>query len=101
MRTSFLLLTLIALAGCDATGVFWPEGPPPWEKVDPYYYPDRNNLLNDRQGPRVDSVEACRAWVYEEAAHHGDANLERGDYECGVGHREKIGYINVYRLTVR
>ena len=101
MRTFFLLLTLIALAGCDATGVFWPEGPAPWEKVDPFYYPDRSNLLNDRQGPRVDGIEACRAWVYAEAARHGDVNLDRGDYECGVGYIKNSGDLRVYRLTVR
>jgi hypothetical protein len=99
-----LVITLAAtglLTGCDITSSFWPDGPAPWEKVEPVYYPNRNNLLVHRFGPQVDSVEACRAWVYAEAARNGDPNLNRGDYGCGVGYKENFGSMRVYRLTVR
>ncbi len=38
-------------------------------------------------------------WVEDSAAAKGDPNIDRGDYECGVGCRSKDGF-NVCRLTV-
>jgi len=80
-------------------GVFWSESNAPWEKVDAFYYPDANNLSEWESKMNVGSVQECRDWVEDYAATKGDSNLNRGDYECGVGCRSRDGF-NVCRLTV-
>lgn len=70
-------------------------------QVDAYYYPDRSNLKVHKIKYNVGSVEACRDWVYEQAAMLGDPSLTRGDYECGIGPKSTYYDITVYEETVR
>lgn len=80
---------------------FWADDAAPWETVDAFYYPDRSNLALYRSHKGLDSVQECRNWVRSAAASHGDANLIRGDYECGVEVVDTFVGISVYRTTVR
>lgn len=80
---------------------FWPQDAAPWESVDGFYYPDRNDLTQDVSSTGHQSVDECRAWVNDIAAGYNDPGLIRGDYECAVGKTRTIGDIGVYRLTVR
>jgi hypothetical protein len=45
------------------------------------YYPDRTDLTQFKSAI-VDSVDACRAWVSQQAIRHDDRNIRRGDYVC-------------------
>jgi hypothetical protein len=80
---------------------FWSETAAPWEKVDAYYYPDRNNLAVHRASYNVGSINNCRVWVRAEAARLNDSWITRGDYECGVGEVDVMGDITVYRITAK
>lgn len=90
---------LISALPSIAESIFWPETNAPWEKVDAFYYPDRNDLSSDRRQLNVGSVETCRDWVDEQAQEFGDVDMLRGDYECGIGCKMSDGF-NVCRLTV-
>lgn len=70
-------------------------------QVDAYYYPDRSNLSAYKVEYNIGSVEACRDWVYSQAAENNDPQLTRGDYECGIGPGKKIGSLTIYDETVR
>ena len=80
---------------------FWEYDQAPWEEVDAFYYPNRDNLTIDMREYNVGSVENCRAWVYQQGAAKGDPHLTRGDYECGVGFVKYFGSLKVYRITIR
>jgi len=99
------LITIVwAIFGSPRTtiaGWIWPETAALWEKVDAYYYPDRNNLSVHRASYNVGGMDQCRQWVFSEAARLGDTGLKRGDYECGVGEIERIGDLTVYRITAK
>jgi hypothetical protein len=99
----FIPVIGLSVGGCDpktqVAGWFWPSSAAPWEQVDAFYYPDRNNLLSDERHLNVGSVEACRAWVSSRAAARGDPSIALGDYECGVGYLRNSGDMRVYRLT--
>jgi hypothetical protein len=95
----FLLWVLFGHPLDFVAGIFWSKSNAPWEKVDAFYYPDANNLSEWEGQMDVGSVQACRDWVEDSAAAKGDPNLNRGDYECGVGCRSKNGF-NICRLTV-
>ncbi|MEO8531328.1 MAG: hypothetical protein ABI459_08890 [Deltaproteobacteria bacterium] len=70
-------------------------------QVDAFYYPDRNDLSVYETFVDVGSVESCRDVVFAAAAGKGDPNLERGDYECGVGPTgDEFGGMKVYEETV-
>lgn len=71
------------------------------DQVDAFYYPDANNLLVHQEFLDVGSVERCREVVYAAAAINEDPNLERGDYECGIGPQSKFGDLTVYKETTR
>jgi hypothetical protein len=81
--------------------IFWQEEAAPWERVDAFYYPDRNNLTMYRKMPDLKSVDECRAWVRSSSALSGDDGLYRGDYECGIGILDNSGSYSIYRNTVR
>lgn len=81
--------------------MFWADAAAPWETVDAFYYPDRGDLSIHQSQRGLSSVQNCRDWVYRAAAINGDANLSRGDYECGVEVVDSFGGISVYRITVR
>lgn len=85
----------------DVAGLFWPERPAPWEAVDAFYYPDRQNLSVHREARGVGGVDGCRSWARAMAETHADPGVRRGDYECGVGKLREWGDLTVYRITVR
>ncbi len=100
------VLVLFSLSGCDnpvptVANWFWPNSAAPGEEVDAVYYPNKYDLTVHQRGRDVGSLENCRAWVGAVAVRHNDPNLERGDYECGVGRLRTIGDLDVYRITVR
>jgi hypothetical protein len=99
-------LALLSLSGCDnpastVANWFWPTSAAPWEEVIAVYYPNKHDLTVHQLARNVGSLENCRAWVGAKAARYNDPNLERGDYECGVGRLRTIGDLLMYRLTVR
>jgi hypothetical protein len=86
--------------GRTIAGWFWEYDAAPWERVDAFYYPDRNNLEKVHQHSNVGGVQECRDWVNSMAASNGDRSLSRGDYECGVGEPKEWYGMKVYRTTV-
>jgi hypothetical protein len=82
-------------------GWIWPHSPAPWEGVDAFYYPDKSNLTVSINNRDVGGLAQCRIWVSSAAVKQNDPQLERGDYECGVGYLDSQGSVNSYRLTVR
>jgi len=102
-----LLVLLVILGGSNAIkksliDFMWGDSPAPWETVNAFYYPDKNDLTIDQRYFGFDTLAECRNWVYEHAAENGDPHLDRGDYECGVGCKSWEGSdIFVCRLTIR
>lgn len=80
---------------------FWASDAAPWESVDAFYYPDRNNLSVFNLISGFGSVDGCRTWIYTTAAANGDPGLVRGDYECGVQKLDTFMGLSVYRTTVK
>ena len=104
------VLILIALAAWayfgspkrDVADWFWKDDAAPWETVDAFYYPDRQNLSVDVRRLGIATVSECRAWVAAQAASRNDPGIQRGSYECGVGFQYLFaGNLRVYRRTVR
>ncbi|WEZ82183.1 hypothetical protein P6U16_13455 [Rhizobium sp. 32-5/1] len=89
--------------GKTIANLFWENDAAPWETVDAFYYPNRNDLTISQNSMDVAGVAGCREIVRYMAVVNNDPQLLRGDYECGVGRLENPGYagINVYRLTIR
>lgn len=86
----------------DIANWFYKESAAPWETVDAFYYPDKNDLNALKMMYGLNSVQACRDWVYREAAANGDAKLLKGDYECGIGRLSNEHYgIPIYRTDTR
>ena len=83
------------------TGWIWPRSPAPWEAVDAFYYPDKNNPAISIGNPDVGSLARCRTWAKSAAAKQDDPQLERGEYHSGVGYLDAQRSPNSYRLTVR
>ena len=81
--------------------MFWENDAAPWETVDAYYYPNRNDLTVFRSAFGFNSVDDCRSWVRFAAASNNDVGLTRGDFECGVGRIDAFGGMTVYRITTR
>lgn len=75
--------------------------PAPWETVDAFYYPNRYDLSFVQTMMNLDTVEACRDWVYAAAEQNNDSSIERGDYECGVGLLDTFNGLSVYRINLR
>lgn len=86
--------------GRTISGWFWEYDAAPWERVDAFYYPDKNNLEKVHQQLNVGGIQECRDWVSRMAASNGDRSLNRGDYECGVGEPKDWNGMKVYRTTV-
>lgn len=80
---------------------WWPEAAAPWETVDAFFYPDRNNLSLVDQQSGLASVDACRDWVNQAAYAHGDPDMQRSDWECGLGEPTDWNGLSVYRGTVK
>lgn len=85
----------------DLAGLFWPERPAPWERIDAFYYPDRRNFSVHRAAHDVGSLGGCRSWVRAMAEANADPGVTHGDYECGVGKLREWGGLTVYRITAR
>jgi hypothetical protein len=58
---------------------FWPDSAAPWETVDAFYYPSRQDLSKFGMAERLESVMACQDWVLGRASMNGDPDLIRGD----------------------
>lgn len=83
-----------------AAGWFYPDSSAPWETVDAFYYPNKNDLTLHESALNLDDVQACRSWAYDRSAFHGDPTMMRSEYECGVGEPKSWNGLNVYRITV-
>lgn len=108
MNRWLLLPVLISnafLAGCSpgqsVANALWPSSPAPWEDIDGFFYPDRNNLSSNLERRDLPSLEECRSWAASMAVAYGDPNQVQSDYECGIGRVGSFGGIGVYRLTIR
>jgi hypothetical protein len=82
-------------------GWSWPHSPAPWEAVDAFYYPDKNNPTISSGNPDVGGLAQCRTWANSLARKQEDPQLKWGDYHCGVGYLDAQGSLTSYRLTVR
>lgn len=40
---------------------FWESNAAPWETVDAFYYPNRNDLTQFQKMPGLNSVDECRS----------------------------------------
>jgi hypothetical protein len=70
------------------------------EQVDAFYYPNKSDLTVHEFYGDVGSYEGCIDAVFRAAAAKNDPNMQRGDYECGIGPTgETFGPVNVYRET--
>ncbi len=85
----------------DVANQFWKNDAAPWETVDAYYYPNRNDLSQHQKMTGLSSVEDCRNWVRSVAARNGDSGVLRGDYECAIEVVDTFGGLFVYRVTTR
>lgn len=95
-----LLLFVFGDLKTKLANVFWSNAVAPWEDVNAFYYPDKNDLTVDVRSLGVGSLEACRDWVDEQASAQNDGAMIRGDYECGVGCKPLNGDMFVCRLTL-
>lgn len=80
---------------------FWESDAAPWETVDAFYYPNRNDLTQFQKMPGLNSVDECRSWVRSTASINGDSGIMRGDYECAIEVVYSFAGISVYRTTTR
>ena len=85
----------------DVANWFWEYEAAPWETVDAFYYPNRNDLAKFQKVSGLSSVDACRTAVRSMAWNYGDASLTQGDYECGIEVVDYLGGIDIYRTTAR
>ena len=60
---------------------FWESDAAPWETVDAFYYPNRNDLTQFQKMPGLNSLDDCRNSVRSITAKNGDSGIIRGDYE--------------------
>lgn len=87
-----LLALALVFGGWSALGAperllahwVWPDRPAPWEQVTAIYIPDRQSPELRLTAPGLPDLHGCRAWVYRQAARHGDRRLARGDWGCMV-----------------
>ena len=87
-RLILVFTMLISITGCGK------------EQVDAYYYPDRNDLTAHQVFENVGAFEACVDMVYAAAALNNDPDMQRGDYECGIGPTgDMFGPVKIYRVT--
>ena len=97
---AILLWAIFGSPKNDVANWFWSDKAAPWEDATAFYYPDRSNLSKSVSSG-VGGVDECRDWVYAQAARRNDPNIQRGDYECGVGFLRMFGGLKVYRITVQ
>ena len=90
---------VIGTPSTTIANLFWASDAAPWESVDAFYYPDKNNLTTHVSKSGFKNLVECRDWVDAEARRNNDPYLMRGDYECGVGFLRYSGDLKVYRLT--
>lgn len=87
--------------------LIWADDAAPWEKVTAVYTPDttKPNDIEISEAEFADVTE-CRAYVHEQAAKHGDPDIQNGVYECAVGFYPSKGDDNAptggaYRLILK
>jgi hypothetical protein len=97
----FMVWTVLGSPIQTVTGWIWPHSPAPWEAVDAFYYPNKSNLAVSLENHDVGGLAQGRTRASSAAAKQDDPQLERGDYECGVGYLTSQRSLNRYRLTVR
>jgi len=97
----FLLWFAFGSPKNDIANTLWPDREAPWETVDAFYYPDKNDLSKALKNIGLQNIQSCRTWVRAKAEHEGDLALQRGDYECGLGKPYSYENISVYRASVR
>lgn len=104
----FILIAALALwwffgdPGTTVADWLYPDEAAPWETVDAFYYPNRQDLTKHEEFKGLDSVTGCRSMVQNMALRHNDQLITKGDYECGVGQlKGDFAGLNVYRLTVK
>ena len=111
MPEKTIWIVLLAIAGWFVFGdppktianLFWNDNAAPWEQVDAFYYPDKEDPSVQRERFAFESVEECRRWVAVTASEHNDPSLEQGSFECGIGPTRTgpTGDLKTYRTTVR
>lgn len=103
----YLILVGTMLSGCTDSSQFianklYKDKPAPWELVDAFYYPNKNNLARHVEYKGFNSLESCRWWARLQAQNYKDPTFTNSTYECGVGYiGDKYQGLNVYRLTVQ
>lgn len=82
-------------------GWFWPDSVAPWESVDGFFYPNRNNLAEHIEQFGLADVSACQTWARNQAIELRDPDMLGSDYECGIGNAEDWNGFKVSRATVK
>ena len=84
----------------DIADVIWPKSPAPWEQVDAYYYPYRDQTQQSHSAFHFQSVKDCRDWIEGKALEYGDTNPGEGAWRCAIGEYDKMSEQQTYRLTL-
>lgn len=85
----------------DIANWFWKYDAAPWETVDLFFYPDRNDLSQYDVFRGLADVAECRNMIGAAQNKYRGQFSGSYDYECGVGYLERFGSMSVYRTTVR
>src|SRR3990167_1073093 len=74
---------------------FWPEDAAPWETVDAFFYPNREDLALNDAVYGLSDLASCQRWARDQAMKYQDPLFQRTDYECGVGKVDDLGGVGV------
>lgn len=83
--------------------LFWVDGPAPWEHVDGYFYPDKNDKSKKEIVRKIGGLQECKEWGEAKSNSIGDPLQVRSTYECGVGEfleEAKEWGLDVHRLVI-
>jgi len=98
------ILVLWAIFGSpkkDVADLLYANKVAPWEKVDVFFYPDKNDLARYLERSDLQSIDQCRWWANMWGRVYKDPNMERSTYECGVGRLQDKYGTRVYRITAQ
>jgi len=84
----------------DIANFIWTNSSAPWEKVDGYYYPDKNTTIGMEKKEAVGDSDDCKDWAELNAKAHQDKEFNRGKYQCGVGQVKNPDGTLAYRLLL-
>ncbi len=76
----------------------WADSSAPWEKVDGFYYPAKDNHNQFERKLRMKSSKECKDWAIERATAHKDEKFAKSEFECKVGMSDKT---NKYRVVIK